>query len=164
MVMVYMPTGLDSANALPRVASNHSRRRTVMVHCMRPLRLTGMCNGNVRNGSSDSMSRYGHGCGALRAQPPRCGRPSSAISPRASAARVGYVHSADEVADILRENTALEGRNAKLLEKVEDLEKVIQRLWQRGRSAALGAVPLLDAPRRHPVEELEKVVLDADDV
>ena len=35
---------------------------------------------------------------------------------------------------------------------------------QRGRSAALGAVPLLDAPRRHPVEELEKVVLDADDV
>ena len=35
---------------------------------------------------------------------------------------------------------------------------------QRGRSAALGAVPLLDSSRRHPVEELEKVVLDADDV
>ena len=30
---------------------------------------------------------------------------------------------------------------------------------QRGRSAALGAVPLLDAPRRHPVEELEKVLI-----
>ena len=40
----------------------------------------------------------------------------------------------------------------------------IRTLLKGGRSAALGAVPLLDAPRRHPVEELEKVVLDADDV
>merc|ERR1740130_779696 len=34
----------------------------------------------------------------------------------------------------------------------------------RGRAPALAAAPLLDASRRLPLEELEKVVLDADDV
>lgn len=50
--------------------------------------------------------------------------------------RAAYVPSETEVADVLRDNAALEARNAKLVERIADLERVIQRLWQRGRAAA----------------------------
>ena len=47
-----------------------------------------------------------------------------------------YRHSPDEVTALIRDNEQLAELNAQLRERVEDLEKVIRRLWQRGRAAA----------------------------
>ena len=48
----------------------------------------------------------------------------------------GHVHANSEVLSLLKENSALEGKNQELLKQIEDLERVHRRLWERGRHPA----------------------------
>ena len=48
----------------------------------------------------------------------------------------GHVHANSEVVSLLNENAALESKNQKLAQQIEDLENVHRRLWERGRHPA----------------------------
>ena len=56
----------------------------------------------------------------------------------------GYVHSAEDISAILSEQAALEARNAALVQRCDDLETVIRRLWQRGGAGAPSPKKLRD--------------------
>lgn len=80
-----------------------------------------------------------------------------------NANKYGHVHANSEVVGLLRENAALEEKNRMLSERIIDLEKSIQRLWQRGRHPAAPSTKGLRTMTHEAQQAMERERLDAEE-